>query len=186
MAPDRSKLLLLALVAIMLAVVAYQFWPTATAVETPVASNVRGAVRAQGGKAAGQIAAPDVHLETLDEPRTKPGEVRRDLFRFKPKAPPPSPSSSQGDKPAPPPAPSGPPPPPALAPIALKFISVWEMPGQNKKIAVLSDGKGGVPIYGTEGETIEGRYKILRIGAESIELAYLDGRGRQTIRLSGQ
>jgi len=30
-----------------------------------------------------------------------------------------------------------------------------------------------------------GQYRILRISAESIEMAYLDGRGRQTIRLSG-
>jgi hypothetical protein len=29
-------------------------------------------------------------------------------------------------------------------------------------------------------------YQILKIGAESIELAYADGRGRQTIRMTGQ
>jgi hypothetical protein len=51
---------------------------------------------------------------------------------------------------------------------------------------MLTDGKGGVPIYGEEGDVVEGRYKILKIGVESIEMAYLDGRGRQTIRLSGQ
>ena len=33
-------------------------------------------------------------------------------------------------------------------------------------------------------DIIEGRYRILQIGVESIEMAYLDGRGRQTIRLS--
>jgi hypothetical protein len=33
---------------------------------------------------------------------------------------------------------------------------------------------------------IEGRYKILRIGVESLDIAYLDGTGRRTIRLSGQ
>jgi hypothetical protein len=81
--------------------------------------------------------------------------------------------------------PSGPPQ-PTVAPIALKFIGIWDMPEQQKRIAILSDGKGGVPIYGAEGETVEGRHKILKIGTESIEMAYLDGRGRQTIRLSGQ
>ena len=49
---------------------------------------------------------------------------------------------------------------------------------------MLSDGRGA-PLYGNEGDIIEGRYRILRIGVESIEMAYLDGRGRQTIRLSG-
>jgi hypothetical protein len=40
--------------------------------------------------------------------------------------------------------------------------------------------------HGREGDIIEGRYRILKIGIESIEMAEVDGRGRQTIRLSGQ
>jgi hypothetical protein len=65
----------------------------------------------------------------------------------------------------------------------LKFIGVLET-ANTQKIAVLSDGRGA-PLYGKEGDTILGQYKILHIGVESIEMAYLDGRGRQTIRLSG-
>jgi hypothetical protein len=66
----------------------------------------------------------------------------------------------------------------------LKFIGKMEPKGQ-PKIALLSDGQGHT-ITGREGDAIEGRYRILRIGVESIEMAYLDGRGRQTIRLGGQ
>jgi hypothetical protein len=132
------------------------------------------------------MAAPDVHLEALNAERSKPREMERNLFRFRPKAPPPPPPSAAAKPSLPPPGPSGPPPPPPLPPIALKFIGIWELTEQQKKIAILSDGKGGVPIYGAEGETVEGRYKILKIGAESIEMAYVDGRGRQTIRLTGQ
>jgi hypothetical protein len=51
------------------------------------------------------------------------------------------------------------------------------------KIAILSDGRN--VVHGREGDIIEGRYRILRIGAESIEMAYVDGRGRQTLRLTG-
>jgi len=40
-------------------------------------------------------------------------------------------------------------------------------------------------MYGIEGGTVAGRYRVLRIGAESIEMSYLDGRGRQTIRQTG-
>jgi hypothetical protein len=65
----------------------------------------------------------------------------------------------------------------------LKFIGIVEAPGQALKIAVLSDGRN--VFYGREGDIIEGRYRILRIGAESLEIAYADGRGRQTIRLTG-
>ena len=51
-------------------------------------------------------------------------------------------------------------------------------------MAILSDGRGA-PMYGKEGDTVLGQYKILRIATDSIEMAYIDGRGRQTIRLSG-
>jgi hypothetical protein len=82
---------------------------------------------------------------------------------------------------APPPrVPTGPPPPPA---IALKFIGMVQT-ASGMKIAVLSDGKR--VIQGREGEQIEGRYTILKIGTESLDIAYIDGRGRQTIRLTGQ
>ena len=79
-----------------------------------------------------------------------------------------------------PPVPVGPPPPP---PIAMKFIGLVEQAPSRLKLAVLSDGKN--VFYGKEGDTIEGRYRIERIGAESIDMAYIDGRGRQTLRLSG-
>jgi hypothetical protein len=52
------------------------------------------------------------------------------------------------------------------------------------KIAVFSDGKG-LPQYGKEGDIILGQFRIVHIGTESIEMSYLDGRGRQTIRLTG-
>ena len=82
------------------------------------------------------------------------------------------------------PVPTGPPPPPPLPPIGYKFIGVVEGPAQATKIAILSDGRNA-PFTGREGDIIEGRYRILKIGVESIEMAYLDGRGRQTIRLTG-
>ena len=52
---------------------------------------------------------------------------------------------------------------------------------KSQTYAVLRDDRG--VYHGREGDIIEGRYRILKIGAESIELAYVDGRGRQTIRL---
>jgi hypothetical protein len=64
----------------------------------------------------------------------------------------------------------------------LKFIGVVEQGG--KRVAVLSDGRS-IPS-GTEGAIILGQYRILKIGTESIEMSYVDGRGRQTIRLTGQ
>jgi hypothetical protein len=184
MAPEQRRQLLLAAVAVVLAGAAYRIWtgPSPTAAGRPTTSNVRNQARARDASAS--MTAPEVHLETLTGPRPEPGAAERNLFRFKPKpalAPPPV-----AAPPRPPTTPPGPPPGSAVAPIALKFIGMWELPEQKRKIAMLTDGRGGVPIYGAEGDVVEGRYKILRIGVESIEMSYLDGRGRQTIRLSGQ
>jgi acyl-coenzyme A synthetase/AMP-(fatty) acid ligase len=51
------------------------------------------------------------------------------------------------------------------------------------KLAALSDGK--FVYHGREGDMIEGRYRIVKIGVESIVMEHADGRGRQTIRLTG-
>ncbi len=79
------------------------------------------------------------------------------------------------------PAPSGPPPAP---PIPLKLIGVVEREN-GVKWAVLTDGKSG-PMHGKDGDIIDGRYAIVKIGTESVEITYADGRGRQVIRLTGQ
>jgi hypothetical protein len=125
--------------------------------------------------------AAELNLEALNAPRPRPVETNRNPFRFKPKPPPPPPPPPLTQPVVTQPAqPVGPPPPP---PIPLKFIGKVES-GKAGLVAVLSDNRG---VYqGRQGDIIEGRYRILRIGVESVDLAYLDGRGRQTIRLTGQ
>jgi len=180
MPPERRRLIvLLGVLAVLLAVAIIRFWPSAAAPDG-VPLNARAGTRRAGPTA---VTAPDVHLQALGEARPQPvEEPQRDLFRFKQKAAPARPVRPEAD--ADPAAPSAPvaPEAPTLAPIALRFIGLVESESA-QKIAILSDGRG---IYeGREGDIIEGRYRILRIGVESVEMAYLDGRGRQTIRLSG-
>lgn len=178
MEAERRKYVLLAALALALVATMYRAWPSGTSVARVQPSNQQGQ-RTAAGRTAPAAAAPDVHLDALDGDRPKPGPSERNLFRFKPKAPPPPPpSAARGAGPASASVPAGPPP-----PIAFKFIGVVEAPDQTAKIAVLSDGRN--VFHGREGDIIEGRYRIVRIGAESIEMAYLDGRGRQTIRLTG-
>lgn len=180
MAPRRRNQLLLAAVGIVLGIGLYRAWPN-TAVAPVATANVRGAAGAAGDR--GTLTAPDVHLEALDAEWPGPGDTRRNPFEFGSSAPPaPRPTAPVGP-PSSPAAPGGPSPSAGVPPIPLKFIGIIEAPEQAQKIAVLRDDRG---VYrGKEGETIEGRYRILRIGGESIEMSYLDGRGRQTIRLSG-
>ena len=185
MANDRRKQLVLAGLAVVLTVTLYRAWTETSAVPLP-SSNEGGRVETGPSRRAPAAAAatPDVHLESLGTERTKPTDVGRNLFRFKPKPAPPPPLAPPAAlvRPVAPANPSGPPLPAPPQPIALKFIGVVEETGRQQKIAVLVDGQHNV-FYGYEGATIEGRFRILRIGAESIEMAYLDGRGRQTIRV---
>jgi hypothetical protein len=189
MEPERRNRILLAILGVVLVVIIYRAWQPA-AVSAPQTSNVRGG-DARPGSLPAPAGAPDVRLEALEAERPSPGGVDRNLFRFgtRPSASPRSaaPVATPGAI-EPPPPPPGPPPEPGSAvaqvpPITLKFIGIVEAPVRGEKLAILSDGR--FVHYGHEGDTIEGRYRIVRIGAESIEMTHLDGRGRQTIRLSG-
>jgi hypothetical protein len=185
---SRRELLLLGVVVALgaLAYAVYVEWPGPSAV-APTASNQQeprsSGVRAdRKDRSTTPEGAPDVHLEALRAERPHP-QTGRDLFRFKqkPLPPPPPPPPPRIPTPAEVEAAAAPPPPP---PIALKFIGFLDEDAQGKRVAFLSDGRGA-PLRGHEGDTVLGQYRILRIGDESIELSYLDGRGRQTIRLTG-
>ena len=177
--PSRQLLLLGALAGALAVVVMARRAddPTGT-------SQVRSNARSTTTNAATASVA-ELKLELLKGDSSELETPTRNPFQFrsKPSAAAPREQASAG-KPlvvvAPPPVPQGPPPPP---PIALKYIGVLET--AQGRVAVFRD-TGGDVINGKEGDIIDGRYRLLKIGVESADLAYVDGRGRQTIRLSGQ
>lgn len=181
---SRRQLWLLAILAITLVgALWWQLSPESAPVPTATPRGPSTAGR-RSNAGAPATAVEAVHLDALSASRAKPDEGTRDPFRFN--APPPAPP-----KPVTPPAGQGavtPGSPMALAtppgppPMQLKFIGILK-PTSTSPIAVLTDGKN--VFYGREGETIEGRYRIERIGVESVEMAWADGQGRQVIRLSG-
>jgi hypothetical protein len=134
------------------------------------------------GTAREEMPVTDVRLEALtgaDAPLTGSD---RNPFRFRPKAPPPAPrvvASPPREAFVPPPV-TGPPPPP---PIPLRYVGYLGAAPQ--LTAIFSDTRG-TPFYAKEGDIIEGRYRVLRIAADSVDVAYADGRGRQTFRLPSQ
>ena len=164
------------------ALVAYWMWPVSA--PAPVQTSTRPRANRPGAAASDRVTADDlnVKLEALEAKRADPGEAARNPFRFKPPpAPPPPPKAAS----LPPPVqtPIGPPPPPPIPPIPLKFMGTVEGPGV--KLAALTDCKG-FTYSGREGETVDGRYRIVRIQTESIVMEYLNGTGRMTIRKSGE
>ena len=168
--------------------------PVSTPVSTPV--SMTGQSRTSTSAALGQVATEvtQVSIALLQQPRSEPVDTGRDLFKFATRTRPADGGTQPGVPAVPrgggvpsaagPVAPAGPadaaaPPPP----IPLRFIGLVQKQGDPTKIAVLSDSHG--VYHGREGDIIEGRYRILRVGNESVELVYLDGRGRQVLRLSG-
>ena len=188
MRPDRRRVILGAAVIVVLGLVLWLLWRPAPAPRTTVPAQAQA--RARAGRTSGNTTsvgpADAVRLDALRASRDEPGAAGRNPFRFQPKAAPPSPTRvttpivTETPRPAPS-IPTGPPPPP---PIPLKLQGVLER-ANGVKWAVLSDGKSA-PMYGKDGDMIDGKYLIIKIGTESIEMTHADGRGRQIIRLTGQ
>jgi hypothetical protein len=167
--------------------------PAAASAPAPAPEN---AAPAPGGAAGGRRGAAnasakggpveEVALAKLQQPWPEPTTSRRNPFTMTAEPPPPPPPGPP-PKPVDPVAeqvPTGPPPPPPIPPITLKFIGTVTGPSNVGKIAALTDGKF---VYkGKEGQVVEGRYRIVKIGEESIQIEYANGTGRQTIRLSGK
>ena len=156
----------------------------------PGAAGALEATPAQAARprpAAGPEVIPPVGLASLDRAQPEPADSGRDPFRFgsAPAAVPRGALTGRGGGgaagaqpavPAPPQEPAGPP------PIPLRFIGIARQ-GEGRMYAVLRDERG--IYYGAEGDVVEGRYRILRVSTDTVELSYVDGRGRVTIPMSG-
>jgi hypothetical protein len=179
--PGRPRPWLLLALAIVVAIGLFSWLPGKSAAPTSTPSNPR----TQKAKTVDNVQPADleVHLKALSEPRPDAESSERNPFRFyvKPPPPPPPPPKDGGFKPPVEPiVPPGPPPPPA---ITLKYIGLLDV-GGGEKMAVFSDCRA--TMRGKEGEIIAGQYRLVKIGTESVVMEYVDGRGRQTIRQSGQ
>jgi hypothetical protein len=185
---ERRRLLFGLALVLLMGVAAWSYMGSGSAGSAGAPAGAGVARRpAQAAAAEPLPPAEEVRLASLQSQRDEPNGATRNPFKFEQRS---AASTRPSDETpsftpavqAPSAAPSGPPPPP---PIPLKFIGVVEK-GEGLKWAVLSVGDGRGPLHGKEGDIIDGRYRILKIGTESIDMAYLDGRGRQTIRLTGQ
>ena len=182
-AQARQGLLLALLATALGGTLWYQFGSSAPAGRVGAASNrTRGS--AERSTATPQVA--DVKLDTLQARNDiVSGPPTRDPFRFRMKPPPPAPPRP----PAPPPTitvPPRPPGPPPVPPINLRYFG-FAMNAQGMRVAMLLDATSprGV-LIGKQGDIIEGRYRLLRVEPDNLEIAYLDGTGRRRIEKTGQ
>ena len=176
----------LALLVLLVLGGAVGYWMLPGGAPTPSTSGATATGDGRGGRGAGD-AVTDIRLELLQREHGALRGPDRNPFRFERRAsaaPTVRPQAVQRPAPVELP-PAGPLPPPPPPPIPLRYIGFLQPRGAAGRVAVLSDGRGNV-FDGKEGDIIEGRYRLLRVGNDSADLIYLDGRGRQTIRLSGQ
>ncbi len=125
----------------------------------------------------------DVKIEALGQKPAPLGDAGRNPFRFQPKPPPPPPPAPAAQKPVAvgPPPPMQPVGPPAIGTL-VKFIGIVDT--GKEKIGAFSDCRN--TFSGREGEIMEGRFRLIRIGVESAVVEYADGQGRTTLPLNGQ
>jgi hypothetical protein len=174
---------LLVALAVVVAVALISWLPGKSAAPESRPSNPRATQRAKTVDNV-QPADLEVHLESLGEPRPDAQSSERNPFRFYVKPPPPPPPPPKVEAPVvAPPIDTGPPPPPPPPAIPLKYIGLLDV-GGGEKVAAFSDCRS--TMRGKEGEIISGQYRLVKIGNESVVMEYVDGRGRQTIRQSGQ
>ncbi len=139
-----------------------------------------------------QTIDPTIHWEKL----AKVQEVAlagggRNLFQFgppppkvadvsKPTGPEPKVFVAVGPKqpPPPPPKPADPPPPP----IPLKFYGYATLRADGKRTAYFLDNSGEI-FKGAEGEVLQRRYKVLRIGPTSVLIEDTDAKHQQSLPL---
>jgi hypothetical protein len=173
----RRQLTWLSLLALVTAAIAwYEFGRGTPPAEThQAASNPR----ANGAAAASANVLPEpVKLGTLTDD-SGPPEPGRNLFRFGVHPPPPAPPAPKTPVQTGPPPPPPPPPGPPL--INLRLIGLAERPDVGR-VAELKDPTGAL-LYGLEGQILDGRYRLQKIGLESVIVSYLDGSGQRTLQL---
>jgi hypothetical protein len=183
----RQLLLLAALVIVLIVAFVWGFGGGGGDETVPPTDRARAAAApARGNRApAGTptVVAP-IALDALRATPPDPIASGRNPFRFQQRSAPTEDRGAGGPvREGPAPVVQAPAPPPGPPPIPLRFIGIVDETRRHLKLAVLSDGHN--VFYGREGDIIEGRYRIVRIGLESIEMTHVDGRGQQTIRLSG-
>jgi hypothetical protein len=173
----RQAWLLVGLLAVFGGVMTYQFWPSSeTATGAVAPSNQKDAT----GGVPGTLQVATLDLDRLQNKPEAGAAQKRDPFRFKPKPLPPAPKPVVQQQPQIPVNPGPPPPPRDPRPaIALKYLGYAMSPG-GVRIAVLQDN-AHPPVFGKQGDVIDGKYRLLRVDANEVELSYLDGAQRRRI-----
>jgi len=87
--------------------------------------------------------------------------------------------------PAPTPLPVAPPVPQGPPPIAIRLTGMLVDPRTGRTMVTLRDPATGTLFQAFEGDVVDGRYRVLQIGLESVTVSYVDGSGVRKLSLGG-
>ena len=167
------------LVALLVIAAGVWYWRSAAPGMTPQASSV-GKV----GYSPLGVENPGLHRDKLEASRRTTYKSRgRDLFSESAPPPPLPPKDPSKPQPAQPPPPPPPPPLPTL-PANMKFFGYGTVPSGTSRRAFLTDGDQ-VFIVG-EGDTLLGRYRVLKIGNANLEFEEISTGRRNSVPLQEQ
>ena len=183
----RRETALVALTAVV--IVAASFWWS----RSP-AGRLR--VRAASAADAPGQPIPRIDLARLDQPRTAAEASRRNLFEFGADPTPPTPPPARPTPPGPPP-PGGPgglpgneglgpglaPGPPPLPPLNVRYIGSVEN-SDGVRVAVLVTDRQDI-LTGQQGQVVANRYRIVKIGLESVDLEDVNTGQSRRVALRG-
>lgn len=145
-----------------------------------------GPVRAASERArpGAATALPVIDFARIANPPPAPGLGTRDLFDFAAPPPPPVPSPlpQVAPEPAARPAPVTAPTPPPLPPMNIKYVGAVERRGV--KVAMLMTDRSEV-LTGQAGELVANRFRIVKIGLESVDIQELGSEQVRRIPLKG-
>ncbi len=176
MSRDTRNGVILAVLLVVMAALWYRVWRQAQVSGVPAATADAGDQRA--ASAAAQL-PPSVDLATLRAERPAVSDTRRNLFQYGGREPA---AVSAPVFAAPPPVQVAPTPAaPAEPSVTLTLIGIVRPLDDSPLVAVLSDERG--VYYGSEGTIIEGRYRVVRVDTQAVELSTVDGNGLFVLRL---
>jgi hypothetical protein len=174
----RRQVVLLGIALVVLALFLWRQFGSDPAAPVAATSNPQTAARPTAQIGAANLPQP-VDLGKVGEPVSDEPDSGRNLFRFgqrpAPPAPPPPKFVAPPPVAPPPPQPTGPP------PITLRLVGL-SVAGNGCAMATLRDTRGSV-FVGCEGAVLDGQYRILKVGTQSVIVSYVDGQGQRTIGL---
>ena len=172
--PQRTRsIVLLAIMAVGLVYVGMkQFGSAPTAAAAPASNS--------STKDQGKISAlpQALNLGGL-EPVPEEPKAGRNPFRYGVPPPPPAPPAPPPQVIQPPPTPAPIPPPPPTVP--LKLVGIIVNPGGQRVANLTMNDNSGTLFRGVEGDIVDGRYRLLKVGDKSVVVAFLDGTGQKTL-----